>query len=155
MILDELQRGKDLLLDANLLLLFLVGRVEGSDGIKKCKRLNAYTESDYELIASLVSLSHSIITTPNILTEVSNLGQSVRHYENFTRELVKWSCEIKEEYIETRSLHGSKLVELGITDAGFLLLNSNVIILTADFPLYLNLLKLKRSVYNFSHIRFQ
>jgi hypothetical protein len=61
------------LLDANLLLLYQIGRFSET-AIGNFPHTKQYTVDDYRLLAKVVSLFRSVVTTPNILTEVSNLS---------------------------------------------------------------------------------
>lgn len=67
-------KSKALLLDTNLLLLYLVG---GKDPqlIDGARRLNAYTEEDFDLLYEFIESNGflQLVSTPHILTEVSNL----------------------------------------------------------------------------------
>ena len=58
--------------DTNLLLLLIVGSTR-KDFICRHKRLKSYTERDFELIAQTLRNVDVIISTPNVMTEVSNL----------------------------------------------------------------------------------
>lgn len=59
-----------LLLDANVLLLLIVGALR-PDKIGK-KRLTEFRREDFDQIAGLVKAAPNLVTTPHILTEVSN-----------------------------------------------------------------------------------
>ena len=65
--------AKAVVLDANLLVLFVVG-IASPSYIAKHKRLAAYTENDFALLTDLLSAAGSVIVTPNIVTETSNLA---------------------------------------------------------------------------------
>jgi hypothetical protein len=66
-------RRRGVLLDSNLLLLFLVGAT-GRHIVAEYKRTRKYGESGFDLLAAFVARFARIVTTPNILTEVSNLA---------------------------------------------------------------------------------
>ena len=66
-------RGKSALLDANLLLVYVIGKTD-----RKLLGRHHHTkqyEEDFELLEMVVDNFRTIMTTPNILTEVSNLGK--------------------------------------------------------------------------------
>jgi len=69
-------RGKRLLLDTNLLLLFLIGTFD-RNLIPRFKRTTAFSINDFETLATLLSFFDSWITTPQLLTEVSSLANSL------------------------------------------------------------------------------
>jgi hypothetical protein len=70
----SIQSSCQLLLDTNLLLLLFIGGKDISL-IGKAKTLSAYTEEDDELLREFASLNRftGLLTTPHIITEVSNL----------------------------------------------------------------------------------
>jgi len=70
-------RKKSVLVDANLLLLFFVGAVNAGY-VPKFKRTRKYSEQDYVNLCKFLNRFDRIVTTPNILTEVSNLGGHLR-----------------------------------------------------------------------------
>ena len=71
--LIEKHRTNGLLIDTNLLVLFLVGKTNKSR-ILSFQRTQAYTLEDLELLERLVEQFRTLITTPHVLTEVSNLA---------------------------------------------------------------------------------
>ena len=78
-------RSRTLLLDTNLLLLLFIG---GKDTllIPKSKNLSEYTEDDYDLLAEIVNSSFDrLVTTPHIMTEVSNLLGKERYPQAWER----------------------------------------------------------------------
>ena len=69
-------RGHQVLLDTNLLLLFLVDSYERKR-IRNFKRTSTFSEEDFDLLAAFLQAFKKILTTPHILTEVSNLAGSL------------------------------------------------------------------------------
>ncbi len=74
--LDELiskYENKGVLIDANLLLMYFLGFY---DLRTMCafKRTEKYSDEDWVLMRRLTSLFKKIVTTPNVITEVSNLA---------------------------------------------------------------------------------
>ena len=59
--------------DTNLLLLLLIGSV-APDFIDNHKRLRAYTLADFLLLEEDLKSADSLIATPNVLAELSNLA---------------------------------------------------------------------------------
>lgn len=72
----ESHRGKSVLLDSNLLLVLLTGTVE-PHLLGRFKRVSGYTLDDFDLLVHLVNSFSSLLNTPHILTEVSNLANSL------------------------------------------------------------------------------
>ncbi len=74
--LDELiarYRKAGILVDTNLLLLLFMGNFQPAR-ITTFKRTQQFVEEDFQLLMLLLGYFDKIITTPNILTEVSNLS---------------------------------------------------------------------------------
>jgi hypothetical protein len=67
-----------------------VGRFQ-RDLIVKFKRLNTFTPEDYDTLVLVLSEFRNIASTPNVLTEVSNLSGELRdqtravYYKSFVR----------------------------------------------------------------------
>src|SRR3954449_12972083 len=65
--------GKGLLLDANLLLLLVVGIADRKQAAK-FKRLSMFAPEDFDLLVQVVASFRRLYVTPNVATEVSNLA---------------------------------------------------------------------------------
>jgi len=63
---------KKLIVDTNLLLLLVIGRVDDGRFIKRSDRLNKFNENDYQILLRFI-LRYDIFITHYIATEVSNL----------------------------------------------------------------------------------
>ena len=73
-LLDRYRR-KGILIDTNLLLLFVVGSCNVKH-IGTFKRTKKFIPADFEALRRMLGNFRRLVTTPNILTEVSNfLGQ--------------------------------------------------------------------------------
>lgn len=130
-------RGKRVLLDTNLLLLFLIGSYECSR-ITRFKRTAGFSESDFDILAGLMTAFSAMVTTPHVLTEVSNLANSLPEYlqpswsEHFALhipillELFTPAAEI---------MNQSSFALFGLTDAAIHTIATDTLILTEDFPL--------------------
>ena len=71
--LIQKHRSAGLLVDTNLLLLYLIGKTN-PNRISNLKRTDKYSIKDFELLARFMANFRSLAVTPHILTEVSNLG---------------------------------------------------------------------------------
>ena len=104
LLLIEKHRANGLLIDTNILLVLLVGRTNPKR-IPEFQRTQSCTADEYELLERLVSQFKTIITTPHLLTEVSNLdplnGKERVKFQNLYRECV---ASAQEFYDESRSL---------------------------------------------------
>ena len=67
-------KTRNLLLDTNLLLLYLIG-CKDPKLLKSARRLNAYIEEDFYLLVEFIEVNGftQLVSTPHILTEASNL----------------------------------------------------------------------------------
>jgi len=144
------------ILDSNLLLLFVVGTTRRSY-IAIHKRLHAYSEQDFTLLLQIIERASNVVVTPNTLTETSNLlgymAEPARA-ELFTtfRALIEASEEV---HCESRTTSNSPVfLRLGLTDAVlFDSCKEQLSLVTADFDLYQATLASGGSVINFNHLR--
>lgn len=65
-----------LLLDTNLLVLLIAGSVS-PDVITRHRRLREYTVDDFLQLRSIVAGVRQLLSTPNILSETSNLASQI------------------------------------------------------------------------------
>jgi hypothetical protein len=122
--------------DTNLMLLLIVGRTR-RDFISKHKRLKAYTESDFDLVARLVGDVDVVLTTPNVLTEVNNLlVQGV--LEPLRSQLLAMfsllvTATAEKYHPSCSSIGDDSFVALGLTDATWLcVLDADSVLITDD-----------------------
>jgi hypothetical protein len=147
-------------LDTNLLLLFIVGSVR-PDFIPKHRRLGAYGRADFELLLEVVSKADTLCTTPNTLTETSNLlGYGVTN--PLRAELMTFFAQVignaAETYVKSaRVAANPRFFMLGLSDATWIeaLDGKAAILLTADLGLYLAASHQGLSAINFTHLREQ
>ena len=130
---------RGLFIDANLLILLVVGRV-GSDLIGEHRRLRGFSVADYELLVDFTADYDVIYVTPNTLAETSNLLASHlrTHRHRFLgtlRALIEQSREI---VIASADAAGNAhYLDLGLTDAALLeAVSSETPLLTADVKLF-------------------
>ena len=151
------RRPRRLLVDTNLLLLYIVGSLN-PEKIARHKRTDKFTIEDYKLFLELLRrLGSQIVVTPNILTEVSNLlGQTDE--QTRTKPLILLSTLVP--VFEERTISSAEAVRLpeftrlGLTDSTILYLSEEgVAVVTDDFPLYLALQSRGVEVINFNHLR--
>ncbi len=147
-------RAHGLLIDSNLLVLLLVGRTNPAR-IANFKRTSAYDLAAYELLEQFVSAFDRKLTTPHILTEVSNLTSLSGHEFASCRALMKDFVEVTEELFELSRVvvQDHAFPRLGLTDAAIAKLGTNVLVVTDDFDLYRALPARGIDTINFSHMR--
>jgi hypothetical protein len=155
-VIDILRKARSLLLDSNLLLLYLVGSFSRGLVISH-KRTRDYTLDDFDLIRAIISDQKTLVTTPSVVTEVSNL---IRHIDEPTgvklMGFLGSVCQkIEERYTESAVLARSDSFDrLGLTDSALLdLSEKGLLLLTSDLHLYLTAQRIGCRVINFNHIR--
>jgi hypothetical protein len=149
-------QNKGLLIDTNLLLLYFIGAYD-PDRIPKFKRTMAFTVDEFWLLASFLDVFDKLVTTPNVLTEVSNLsGQLAENlrapfYSDFSNRIPL----LEEHYVTSVSVSSSvHFNRFGLTDSGIVqLVRDNYLVLTDDLKLVGYLQNLGIDVVNFNHIR--
>ncbi len=153
--LIEKHRANGLLLDANLLILLLVGRTN-KRRVPECNRTRAYSIKEYELLEGIVGRFSVVVTTPHVLTEVDDLlpfhGKEKQRFQALFKE---WAERGAESYDESRQLVADvNFGRLGLADAAIgVVSRRGMLVLTDDFPLYGTLSKQGIDVINFNHIR--
>ncbi len=148
-------RNKGALIDTNLLLLLFVGSVR-RDLISKFKRVSKFAVEDYDTLFNVVNYFGKIFTTPNILTEVSNLAGQLSGadrddcFERFAATLTL----LEEKYIPSATVAQSKpFKKFGITDACIAqIAGQGHLIITDDFALYHYLIGSGYDALNFYHL---
>lgn len=128
-----------ILVDANLLFLYCVGRCDESR-ISIEKGTREYTRDDFHLLRQVIARFACIVTTPNILTEVDNLSERLtQDVRNDFRELTQLQLLkiINECYIASaRASDNVVFRRLGLTDATIgVLADQGILVLTNDFDL--------------------
>ena len=148
-------RGRDVLIDTNILLMYIVGTVDPKF-IPTFKRTKMFTIEDYALLRRFLG-HRSIVTTPNILTEVSNLAGQMAEPRR-TRVFQTFAQAVRvmpEQYVHsTTATQNVAFVRLGLTDAVIArIAEGEVLVLTDDFKLTQHLERSGLAVMNFNHFR--
>jgi len=139
-------RPEGLIIDTNLLILFLIGKFE-VEFIDKCKlTCNNYSRDDYNLLCQIIKLFKKVIITPHVITEISNLSRKaiideklINYFKIFIEFLKTPSLE--ERNISLETFFGIKInyiSSFGFTDMAIYELskNNNFAIITDDGPFY-------------------
>jgi len=125
---------KELLLDSNILLLLAIGAYDPRL-VGVFKRVSDYTLQDYEMLRDFAADFRELVATPHILTEVSNLANSLpanikpAWFSDFSERITR---------IEERNLPAAELAALpeflifGLTDAALPQLAESTFLLTAE-----------------------
>ena len=138
--LIEKHRGGQLLIDTNLLILCLVGRMNRRR-IANFERTSSFDAGDYEILEMLIAQFQKAVTTPHILTEVSNLAGKLARKELLRiRELLSYWIGTTLEIFEPSSevVADPAFKNFGLADAAISSLcnRGGILLLTADVPLY-------------------
>lgn len=151
-------RQSGVLLDTNLFMLLLVGTLDPTK-IGSFKRTNRYVSEDFEILRILLEPFDSLVTTPHILAEVSNLsGNQGDHFGNAYFQLfverIKLAIEV---YYPSRELMlKPEFLKYGLADTGIAQAAAGrYLVLTDDLPLYVYLASSGTDAVNFTHFRQQ
>lgn len=156
---DELilkYKSRGLLIDTNLLVLFFVGTHDPLL-IPKFKRTAIFTAEDFDLLCGFICYFDHVTTTPNILTEASNLlNQLPEHvrtdcYAKFAEQI----AEFEEHFLTSvGACAEASFKKFGLTDAVIInLCRGKFLVLTDDFRLSGFLQSSAVDVINFNHVR--
>ena len=149
-------RTLPLLIDTNLLLLLFLGRIDSKR--IGTERTSKYTIDDYLLLELLIEPFSRLLTTPNILTEVSNLSGYLK--EPLRSRYFRYFSDTAQNLFEVYSPSGAisqsdAFIRLGLTDAGilYLLNQEKCLVLTDDLDLYVLISSSGFDAISFTHLR--
>lgn len=151
-------RSRTLLLDTNLLLLLFIGGKNPSL-IPKARTLSAFIEEDYDLLGEVINDNsfNRLVTTPHIMTEVSNLlGKERSDIKGLGREAMTEFIDKCVEHTDSSAILAShpEFNRLGLTDVAIAVAaRLPAFVLTADAGLYLHVSSSGLEAENFNHIR--
>ncbi len=112
--------SRGILVDTNILLMYFVGTLS-KERIARFKRTDHFDSTDYDRLVTLLANFRTILTTPNILTEVNSLmnqlGEPARSacYSIFARKV----CSLEEVYLTDDLKMASYLYGCGIDTINF------------------------------------
>lgn len=142
--------SKSLLIDTNLLVLSIVGTFS-PDLVSRHKRTRQYSVEDFDLLLGIAARARSLITTPNILTEASNLLDDDGRLQRCLALLVG---KAQETFVDSRTACAQpEFPRLGLADAAVLEASTGHSVLTDDLGLYLALQNRGIESWNFHHLR--
>jgi rRNA-processing protein FCF1 len=147
-------RRSEVLLDANLLILLIVGLVAPTQ-IGRHKNTSNYAVGDFTLLSRILAASDPIVVTPNIVTEASNLLRQT--HDPLRTEL---GLALRGVLEATREIHiassdaswDSAFLRLGLTDVAILTAaRHDLTVLTDDGDLYVAATQRGLPAVKFSH----
>jgi len=147
---------KGVLVDTNILLLFLLGRVD-RERIGQFKRTAQFTPLDFDMLAQVLLKFQQVVTTPNVLTEVSNLGGQLtgRVRSEFMDVFASSIGSFVEQFVYSAAAAATNVFKkIGLTDACIgAACKDKYLVLTDDFALAQILAAEGIDVINFNHLR--
>jgi hypothetical protein len=150
-------RTAGVLVDANLLLLYVVGVYDPSR-IEQFNRNSTRTVEDFELLNRFLGHFQTVATTPPVLTEVSNFlghlpeGTRRGYTELFCRLIPEFDVthHPSEELCEHPYFRQFRLTDTGIAEVS----EDTYLVVTDDLPLYHRLASdEQQDAINFNHLR--
>ncbi len=147
---------KGIVIDTNILLLYLVGIVN-RERIPRFKRTAQFIPEDYDLLLQLINSFQKVVTTPNILTEVNSLANQLGEPERSQclKIFTLLTSQIREEYLESSIVANDDIFSrFGLTDCGIMYLaKDKYLVLTDDLKLSLYLKAQGIDTINFNNLR--
>lgn len=149
-------RTDGVLVDTNLLLLYVVGAYSPR-WIGRFKHTSAFTEDDFELLGRLMGQFQTVVTTPHVLTEVSNFlghlpSEPCRDCTELFRRLIPELNETRrssKELCKHPYFRQFRLTDTGIAEVS----KTTYLVVTDDLELYHALANDEQAVINFNHLR--
>lgn len=132
-------RRKGIIVDTNLLLLLIVGKT-AQGRVQKFKRTAMYSADDHRLLLRLLDQFETLVATPHILAEVSNLsnglfGDHLRDFYQSFAATLPLMLEIHNPASEIS--HADGFADYGLADTGLLVAaKGNYLILTDDLRFF-------------------
>ena len=135
---DDAVGKKKLIIDSNLLLLLVIGAVEGGRHIRNSKRLKKFDIRDYHAVLDVMANYQEVCITPYIAAEVSNLidlsGYAARLAYETARVLFSQFSQIHSDIASDSA--PEVFLAYGITDSSLVRLATSHTILTDDQRLF-------------------
>jgi hypothetical protein len=155
-VLVERYRGRGIFVDTNLLLLWFVGAFD-QPMISRFKRTQQFVPEDFQTIESFLAIFKTRVTSPHVLTEVSNLakGMDYRAEAFFSEVFSPMVRSMSEENVASASLvDKADFGRFGLADSAIMaLVKGKYLLLTDDFRLSQYFASIGGAALNFNHIR--
>lgn len=150
-------RSRGVLLDANLLVLYVIGSHDRCL-ISTVTATRQFDGHDFEFVANLVAYMGRLVTTPHILTEVnglSNTGVPRRHRWDYLSTFRERIAEMVAVLSESKDVASHEIcLRLGLTDAAIAALAVDGSLgVSTDLALCVALKNQGLDVVNYNHIR--
>lgn len=144
-----------LLVDTNVLMLLLIGRWDRTR-ISRFRRTDRFDAADFDKLEAHLRRYAGLVTTAPVLTEASNLMGNAFH-QTIARTVVE-VCSGFDEHVaaKERIFVDGAFARLGFGDSSILVAaeaDRELVVLTDDIGLYLELLTRAFQAVNFHHLR--
>ncbi len=149
------QHRRKVVLDTNLLLLWLVARTD-ANLLKRFKRVQQFTYQDFERLQELLQPFRKFVTTPHILSETSNFLDQAPSWQRTAlidalKDFIRSGVEVYHPAGEL--IDRDEFNALGLTDTAIAQLSTETVILTVDFRLAGKIESMGGNALNFNHYR--
>ena len=147
-------RSNGVLLDTNLLLLLALGGIDRS--LIGKGRVSSFALEDFNQLNTIANNFQIRWTTPNILTEVDNLGRqdTKGRREKFRATLSRLELASMEKYVPSRDVFLFIGAEwLGLTDQAILKFERPFLLITGDANLWTTAIRSNIDAVNWNHFR--
>jgi hypothetical protein len=114
-------RGSGILVDINLLLLFLIGKLDRRL-IEQFKRTKTYSKEDYDWLAHFLDRLERVIKTPTILAEVYSFANQLhKNKDRFFAIFAKQIELLDERYAPSKAIcKHTHFARCGLTDTAIM-----------------------------------
>ncbi len=152
--------ARGILVDTNVLLLYLFGRYQPASIGNK--RLEKYGRDDATLLIQFLTRFQRILTTQHVLAETSNLARQIvtgSRRTELSLQLHPLFCldtpaSLQPCVVDGAQIDAAVFAKLGLTDSGLTaLVRTDVLLLTDDLDLYLVAVTGGGDAINFTHMR--
>ena len=148
---------KSIVLDANLLVLFVVGLTDPAY-VDKHKRLRAYDLLALHLLEEyIIASSKEVLVTPHALSEASNHLRQIAEpaRSHIGRTFQKFIERSKEIYVKSATASSrAEFLDLGLSDSALMeVAKEDVVIVSVDLDLCIAAEIAGYSALNFNHVR--
>lgn len=149
-------RTRGVLVDSNLLILYFVGEFAPAR-IPNLRRTKGFTFCDYRLLKAIVDRFTVKVTTPNILTEITNLADDIPaglRAEFFLRLGTSFTL-FEEQYLPSATAAATaSFPRFGLADSVIVeVAKQRYLVITAEFALANYLGSINADVINFNRLR--
>lgn len=149
-------RRKGVLIDANLLICHLIGAWDPGL-LRHCRATKGFSSEDFFLLNSFLNQFERHVTTPHVLTEVSNLaGRLPESMHSRFRSVFRAAIErLGEEFKDAKGISKrQEFLRLGITDTAIsVIAPGRYLVLTDEVALFGVLHQKGIDAINFNHLR--